>query len=328
MTLSIADLADLVAKQLGREAHALGLTPGAVDLTYVPNWGGFTNASFRASDGKTSVRLKLAADSEHVERLARWRSHEAVLRERYRAPRMIGWFSVLGTPREGPVFEWIDGRVIDAVDPRLLEEISDLLGRLHHDADLARCVARTGRAAACRTTYFDVYHDRFTEDLRIVGDARPPFLRAADFEWMGRETAALAGLVDGSAAFRRTTAAPIHGDLWLDNLIRAGDGRLFVLDWDRLGIGDPAFDWAVFLGPSRGALRPGSPTDLPPSLSCDPAFLERFDLYSRAALFDWALDGLSDWIEAAVLGEGAGAVRAAKEECTAAALSAYRERYA
>src|SRR5437660_791253 len=98
--LCVTALRVRVAREFPRHAAALGLRPDALEIAYVPNWGGFVNASFRVSDGVTAVRIKLAGDSEHVERLSMWRSRERLLRERYRAPRMLGWNTVAGTPHE------------------------------------------------------------------------------------------------------------------------------------------------------------------------------------------------------------------------------------
>ncbi len=316
-----------LANRRPRGAGAVGRRAQGLEVAYVPNWGGFVNASFRVTDRSRAVRVKLAHDPESLGGLRRWREVATLLHERHLAPRMLGWIDVPETPYEGPVFEWIDGAVPAARDSRLVADVSDALRRLHVDRDLASRLASRDEPRTCRDGFRDGLRREFVEDLRAVGAARPPFVAAGDLEWMRDEAARIAADVAVERAFDEPAAVPCHGDLWLDNLVRGADGRLAILDWDGLALGDPALDWALFLGPSRADLRPARASDLPADLATDGTFRARFDLYARASLFDWALDGLADWIEAGVLGDGAEEVRRAKERVSLAAMAAYRAAY-
>lgn len=323
----LEELRARLADRLVREAASLGLRAQGLEVAYVPNWGGFVNASFRATDGSRAVRVKLAHDPEALAGLRSWRELAPPLHERHRAPRMLGWIDVPGTPYEGPVFEWIEGGVPAARDARLVAEVGEALRRLHGDRDLAARLASRDGPRTCRDVFREGLRREFVEDLRAVGATRPPFVAAGDLEWMRDEAARIAADVAVEGAFDGPVEAPCHGDLWLDNLVCGGDGRLSILDWDGLALGDPALDWALLLGPSRADLRPARASDLPADLAADAGFRARFDLYARASLFDWALDGLADWIEAQVLGDGAEEVRREKERVSLAATAAYRAAY-
>ena len=312
---------------LARAATDFGLDPRALQVAYVPNWGGFVNASFRAFDGTRAIRVKLAKEADTIARLRRWHDLAPILHARYRAPRMLGWLAVPGTAHEGPLFEWIDGEVPSARGRDLAREFGPILEALHADAELAaRLGAESGRRT-CRDAYLGGLHRRFLEDLAAVTVSPPPFLGGGDLEWMRDEVARLAADAWVEPAFEAPLVAPCHGDLWSENLLRSTEGRLTILDWDDLALGDPALDWALLLGPTRGDLRPAGAADLPARLAADLAFRARFDLLARASLFDWALDGLADWIEAGVLGPGASEVRREKERVSLAALEAYRRAY-
>ncbi len=325
----LEELRGRLVAHLAASAPSFGLRSPSLEVAYVPNWGGFVNASFRVGDrGSRTVRVKLAHDPESIAGLRRWRDVATILRDRHRAPKMLGWVALPGTtPYEGPVFEWIEWTVPAARDARLLAEVGDTLRRLHADRDLAVSLGASDARRTCRDVFREGLHREFVEDLRAVGATRPPSVTSDDLAWMRDEAARIVADVAVEGAFDAPASIPCHGDLWLDNLVRGANGRLVILDWDGLSLGDPALDWALFLGPTRGSLRPARASDLPPDLAADSAFRARFDLYARASLFDWALDGLADWIEAAVLGDGAEEVRREKERVSLSAMAAYRAEF-
>ena len=309
-------------------AAAYGLDAERLRADYVLNWGGFVNHSFRVSDGARALHVKLSGVAEDQAALARWRSLRALLEERYHAPPMLGWLTLPDTPFAGPVFAALDGHAPPRLAAGLLAELAPVLARLHADTGLAAALDPTGRPRPCRATYLGTLHERFTEDLAALMAAAAPPVSAAMLGWLAGEVERLMSTVAGLAAFDEPAGGPIHGDLWLDNLLAAPDGTWWLLDWDDLAVGDPALDWATLLGygtanprlePWRGRVPP-----LPP----DGPLAERIDVYIRATVLDWAIDPLADHIEADLAPAVADEVRPVKLAWHRAAVARYAERYA
>lgn len=298
-------------------------------LTIEPilNWGGFVNRSFRIADGRFAFLLKLAANDEARTGLERWRTLARTLHERYSAPRMHGWLEVEGVGG-GPVFEWVDGTIPTHLTDVPLDQLLVLLTGLHADEDLVTTLDAMGdRVESCADAYMDAYHRRFVEDLDFIGANRPPFVSGTTFDWMRREADALATLVLALGPFAEPAGSPIHGDLWLNNLIITATNRCSVVDWDGMRIGDPALDWAMLFGPTRsnprlveGAARHAR--DL------DRAGLARLAVYGRASLLDWTIDPLADWVQAEYEPFHGESIRSANQHIHAQALAEYQALFA
>lgn len=315
-----------VKAALADRAGALGLNAATLKIRYVLNWGGFVNRSYHVSDGTRHLHLKLADDADSLDGLRRWKRVAAVLADRYGAPRMVGWLRVLGTALEGPLFEHVDGRVPDARTPALLGSVAGLLSRLHGDAELAARLANDGAPPRCRDTFTGTFIRRFRADLEEVRSHPLPFVPAATVEWIEREVDTLEREAATRPEFAEPADAPIHADLWLGNLLEGAHGRVWVLDWDGLTLGDPALDWATLLGPTRADVSLSGHAALP-AQALAPGVAERLPLYARATLLDAVLDPLADWIEADAAPEHAAEVRAEKERIHRAALTVYRATY-
>lgn len=123
-----------------------------------------------------------------------------------------------------------------------------------------------------------------------------------------------------------TASSPTHGDLWLENLLVTPDRSVFVLDWDDLSLGDPMLDVAMVTGPTRAFIEPVSAHDW---LLDNPrqASVERLAVYSKAALLDWTLDALADYVAASDVPAHAEMVRVEKERIHRAAHAEYMRRY-
>ncbi len=315
-----------IAEEIAARADVLGMDTARLRVTYVLNRGGFTNRSYHVTDGHRRFHLKLADQPETLAALERWRGLHALLAARHHAPPMVDWVRIPGAGLEGPLFDHIDGAVPDVRSPALVAAIGPLLGRLHGDRDLAARLAGREPPAPCRDTLRGTLIARFREELEQVGAHRPGFVSARTLEWVRREVDAIEREAWDLPAFAEMADSPIHGDLWLNNLLRGTDGRWWVLDWDDLSLGDPALDWATLLGPTVADPAPLDVSALPPD-SVTPAVRERLPLYARAVLLDWVLDPIADWIEADAAPEHAAAVRAEKERIHHAALARYRAKY-
>lgn len=315
-----------IRAELAARADALGLDADALTIRYVLNWGGFVNQSYHVTDGARRLHLKLASEPAYIDGLRRWRRVDALLAARYHAPPMVGWLDIPGTPLEGPLFEHIDGTTAELRTPALLATVAPLLARLHGDAELAARLASDQPPPRCRDTFTGTFIRRFREDLEHVRSHPLPFVPAATVEWIEREIDLLEREATTRPEFAEPADAPIHADLWLGNLLEGADGRVWLLDWDDLMLGDPALDWATLLGPTRADLSLSGHAALPAGART-PGLAKRLPLYARATLLDWLLDPLADWIEAASAPQHLVEVRAEKERLHRAALSLYRATY-
>lgn len=320
-----ADVIELVRAAVVAHAPTLALDAARLTVDAILNWGGFVNRSFKVSDGRVSVFLKLATGQETRSGLARWRRFADVLETRYRAPAMVGWIDVPGTTLGGPVFEWLGGSAATREHGGLIDDLCALLKTLHGDERLAAQLVDAGDVVTtCADAYLRSYDTRFTEDLEFIANAPPPFLAPATLDWMRTEAMSLAAHVRLDAAFAEPADRPIHGDMWLNNVLVSGAGQWHVLDWDGLGLGDPVIDWAMLFGPSRERVEVQNAA--PPGLGPGSAEAARFRTYARASLLDWIIDPLADWVQAEHEPFHGEEIRSANEHIHRRALAAYRQR--
>lgn len=327
--MDLDGLTNRVHEALVAQAARLELDAGRLEIKALLNWGGFVNRSFWASDGQRQYHVKLTVDSEVRQGLERWRAIHSLLEERYHAPRLVAWLQVAGTEFVGPVCEWAEGGVPSCLEGALLEEVLNVVAALHRDGELALSLISAGdQPATCAETYLRIYHRRFVEDLRSIQEKPPPFVSAEVLRWMWRETEALEAQVQRSAAFAEPVASPIHGDLWINNLIMVEEGRWYILDWDDLSLGDAMLDCSMLLGPSREDLRPATARVEETAIALGGTEAERFQLYARASLLDWTIDPLADYVDSQSEPEFGELIRRANEQVHRAALELYRKLYA
>ncbi len=320
-TKTVDDLQTAVRELFVREAKCFRLRPSLVAVSYVVNWGGFVNHSFRVSDGLTRYHLKLATTDDAREALRQWQGLDRVLR-RHHAPPVLEWIEVPGGA--GLLFPHVDGSI-----PRLtqdvLREVMSALGGLGRDAELTAALPKADGLDAI-DAYFETYHDRFTEDLRAIRAAPPPFLSPSDLEGLEEEVGLLMARVRSDEAFAEALEAPVHGDPWLDNVLWKDPASWHMLDWDDLRIGDPAIDLTMLIGPDRTDLTPLKYLDqVAPTQPSGVA--RRLPVLGRASLLDWVIDPLADWIEAGVAPNVLRRVRKEKERVHRSARELYRELY-
>jgi hypothetical protein len=311
--IPIPNLTPLVLEALRARAADLGLRAERVSVEHVLNWSGFGSASYNAGDDTRRVHLKLSPEADVHAGFGRWQGIHTILEGRYHAPAMLGWLKVPGTAYQGPVFEFVAGTHLDGSRaPRVLDEMLRTVGLLHADQELAGRLAPEGPAP----TYFDCLVSRYTgmlrEDLELVRAEPPPFVRPGRLRWMAEQVDLLEELARGGGAFTGEARAVVHGDLWWDNVLVGPSGRWHILDWDGVGPGDPALDFATVLFPltcgPAARRRQEFPIPVP-----DEAFAARMALYRRAQVLDWVIDVLADWIECREVPAAMAAVRARKQ---------------
>ena len=324
--MNVDELGARLRAELEQRAAALGLRARDIQVTYQLNWGGYVNASFQAGDGRRTYHIKLTDDPYVARALAQWHRVGGMLSPRYHAPPVLGWIELADHGFAGLVFEHIRGRAPLSRDDALVHAMLPVIRELHDDSTLAS--ALLARPRACRTTFFETYADRFAADLDLIFAEIPDFISTQTASWLRNESSRLVRQVEESAAFDEQAAAPIHGDLWLNNLLVTDDGRWYILDWDDLTIGDPALDLAMLFGPTMTDLSPNGWRDWERVLGAGPAMLERLELYSQASLLDWVIDSVADYLEADAAPEHAGLVRGERMRVHRAALALYRALYA
>jgi len=324
--VDLQGLGRLVLDQLSGQT---GLPLDRARATAVPviNWGGFGCRSFTIQDGRVTYHVKLSDDPELVADLARWRRLAPTLTERFRAPRARGWLDIEAPRFSGLVFDRVDAATPERLTPSTRALAIDTITRLHDDRDLRSRLRELGDPTeSCAAAYRRLYHRRFLDDLEGIGVAPPPFAPPSLLAWMAEEVAVLERLALESAVFQEPADCPVHGDLWLNNLLVSPTGELFIVDWDGLGLSDPMIDWTMLDGPNPHDQAPRA--DRPSGqLPASRAERERLGLYARAALLDWVIDPLADWVEAEREPEHGERVRAANRPIHERALRLYRERY-
>jgi hypothetical protein len=299
-----------------------------LQVTPILNWGGFVNRSFKISDGRSAFCLKLASNPERHGRLRQWHTLGTHLTQHYRAPRIHDWLELEGTPCAGILCDWLEGSAPEILTAPLLDLVNPLLVDLHADRHLARALTRADRTSrTCADTYLETYHDRFVEDLELVGASPPPFVPAERLRWIEQEVALIGERVRNTPEFEEPASAPIHGDFWLNNLLVDGNGRIFVLDWDEMSLGDPVLDWTMLLGPSRPDPLPATARAELKTVQFTPAERARLDVYARASLLDWILDPLADWVAARDEPQQFHAIQPANERVHKLAVANYAALY-
>ena len=311
----------LVSDYFLNRAAAYDLDPDTLGVEYVLNWGGFVNFSYRIRDARHAYHLKLSASAEDQAACRRWMTLSELL-EPYRAPPILEWIEL--DMVAGPLFPCLPGNA-PTFSGQVVAELVPVLRRLNADSELAAAL-QPANVVTARAAYLASFHERFTEDLRGIRDSRPPFVSEDLLRWLADEVEVLSELVKGCAAFGKPLTKPIHGDLWLDNILWVSTNDWYLVDWDCMGIGDPAADLATLLGPTAQDPRPLK------MLECAAGVLtsaerERLDYLGRATLLDWVIDPLSDWIDAGAAPEHEQAVRAGKERIHERSLACYAALY-
>jgi thiamine kinase-like enzyme len=189
--------------------------PGGVD-SIEPLGGGITNRNFKVETGGGAFVLRIGGKDTELLGIDRRAEHEASLA----AARLgIGPEVVAFLEPEGYlVTRFLEGEV-GRVTP---EEAAPLLRRVH-----------AGPAIPGRFDSFRVV-DSYEATVRRLGVALPGGFAAA------KATAAEIERRRGGYEPR-----PCHNDLLAANFVHAGD-RLWIVDWEYAGMGDPAFDLANF----------------------------------------------------------------------------------
>jgi thiamine kinase-like enzyme len=189
--------------------------PGGVE-SIEPLGGGITNRNFKVVAGGETYVLRIGGEDTDQLGIDRDVEHDASLAaaELGIGPEVVAYVE----PEGYLVTRYVEGEVGRAE----LGEVAPLLRRFHQ-----------GRPIAGRFDSFRVVED-YADLARRYGVAIPAAYAAA------KETA------DRIAARRgRVELRPCHDDLLAANFIHDGE-RVWIVDWEYAGMGDPAFDLANY----------------------------------------------------------------------------------
>lgn len=181
-----------------------------------PLSGGITNRNFKVVAGGETFVLRLAGNDTRLLGIDRHVEHDATLvaAELGLAPPVAAFVE----PEGYLVTRYVEGEVGRFTIP----EVADSLRRLHG-----------ARSVSGRFDPFRIVSD-YAEIARGHG-IEPPRAYAEASEVARRIRAALG----------ERPLAPCHNDLLAANFVHAGE-RLWIVDWEYAGMGDPAFDLANF----------------------------------------------------------------------------------
>ena len=159
-------------------------------------------------------------------------------------------------------------------------------------ADLQDCGVMAGvldRARAFQAALLEQAFDVFAEiralaaRLEAAGIALP-----ADGWWLLEQ----AGLIEAAVVASGRDAAPCRNDGVASNVMVADDGTVRLLDYDRAGMNDPAYDLAVILTEACAFESERAPWVEHWAGRADPALLNRTLAYGAADDLNWALWGV------------------------------------
>ncbi|MCC2687001.1 MAG: aminoglycoside phosphotransferase, partial [Paenibacillaceae bacterium] len=282
----------LVSEWASANTGAIGFGPGRVQTSYIYNPGGFGNLSFRLTDGRTRLHVKLAPPHKAA-RLQQWARVSDYVAERYTAPRLIREIDrelVPGYPY-GLVFEFIEGAISLAevhYPEAVLNGVLSIAAKLHRD-DRVRGMLPRGEERTYADAFEDEYISRFTEDLDGIRESREllrDFVSDETMSWFGEEIVRLRETVRQTPAFRFPANDVVHNDLNGNNVLVCGSGDFRIIDWDELsGQGDAAMDYSVLLWPQFQKTSWPEWREKTLAVAGDAA-MERLELYFRAKLFD------------------------------------------
>ena len=320
-------LSQLVKSHFERLAPRYGLLGKDVTVEYRYYGGSLHRRHFAISEGAVTYHLKLADAPDHLAKLRKWHSLGHILYESHRAPRIADWIDIPKTGYSGLLCEHIHGHVWDvSARPHQAPEVIGLIHRLHEDEELQKQLRRFSPGGAFRDYFNGVWRRRIRRDLTITEAQPPAFVTQESLRWLREESLRIEAVVASMEAFSHPAASAVHGDLWRGNILVTDDGRLRIIDWDDLALGDPALEFAVLLEPVMELDPDASLEDLL-QRRVDAEFIQRFETCLLAQRLYAPIEAAAEYVEAVALGAETDGLRDEKEAQHLEALEAYAQRY-
>ena len=278
-------------------ALAAALGPGT-QVQHRANHPGAGRLSYAVRVGGRHLWAKVAADGAEERSLTTWAEAAPLLAERHGAPPVLDVLQVAG--HTALLFPFVPAAPADRSTLRArYDEADDLLAGLHADPDLTALLGGPTTSAA---SFRAVWLERFAADLDVIEGYVAKDLHA----FLGAEVDALGGLVD---ALDEPVHSPVHGDPGREHWL-LDPGRLWLLGWEGLTVGDPVVDDAILRDDALGS----DPHHWPDG--------PRYAVARRALMLGAVIDVAADWVASTDP-----LVRRRKEAAYLPGLEAYRDAF-
>lgn len=196
----------------------------AADLKVSPLRGGMTNQNYRVDAGKKSYVLRISGDKTDmlgINREYEYRT-QTIAGELGIAPEVVAFIE----PEGYLVTKFIEGRPIPAEElkqPENLARVASVLNEIH---------AMPSIPGAFSPFMVVRNYTRIAQEHNVTFPEK--------FDWL------ISQMNDAEAAMQNTSRIqrPCHNDLLNGNFLLAN--KLYILDWEYAGMGDPFFDLGNF----------------------------------------------------------------------------------
>lgn len=306
MNLQLAE--ELVQEWAEANAFSLGLNSANITVKYIWNPGGFVNQSYRLSDGKTNLHVKLVQE-KRVPQLKQWAQISDHLTNEYNAPQLVGEVTqeITAGYCYGLVFDFINGKPLSSFsDPKpVVVKVLQALNQLHSDTEIKEAIVTEEKAYSYADAFIEEYITRFEEDMEIIRANKHllHFVTESSLDWFDSEVEALKKIVSEMPSFQKQATDVVHNDINWENVLADDKLNFWMIDWDDLAVaGDAAMDYSVFLWPLYNSEDWPFWKEQVISLAGNEIF-ERIALYFRAKLLDDVIDVLADYVESENIAE-------------------------
>lgn len=314
-------------------SRSIGLNGANIKANYIWNPGGFTNQSYRISDGVTARHVKFAPEHKAAS-LKQWARISGHLTANYYAPRLIEEVAQAIVPHcsYGLVFDFVKGQPLNAnADPAaVIEKVLHTLKQLHSDNVISGLIANEAKPVSYSAAFTETYLTRFEEDMKLIREGKHHllhFVTASSLDWFDAEIGALRRLVSRMPSFQQEASEVVHNDMNWANVLSDGPD-FWIIDWDDLSAnGDAAMDYSVFLWPLYRSNDWPYWRDRIIGMTDGETF-ERMEVYFRAKLLDDVIDVLADYVEAEDMPEVKERTQRRAKEIHLRAYSEYLRLYA
>ncbi len=238
---------------LTKEIHAYLTTSSGSNflernVTMLAQWEGSDNLLWRVESGGQEAVVKYYLDAGQARGRRQFDGQER-FSPLGLAPRPL-WFDryPTGLSRQVLVYEWLPGETLDGQNPTHLIRLAQAVAQLH-SGDPAE-IRRFSPNPVNLDYLWKVLHGGMPALQRWLQEQATPKLARL----LQQLDANAQALVEAALPlWQGLPPTPIHGDLTLENAIDCF-GSVVLLDWERFGLGDAAYDVATFLQMHQAAI--------------------------------------------------------------------------
>jgi len=218
------------------------------DIAILTHWEGADNLLWRVACGGQEAVVKYYLDAGQARGRRQYDGQER-FHARGLAPQPL-WFDryPTGLSRQLLVYRWAPGAELDGTNERQLVQMAQAVAQVHGGDPTD--VRRFSPNPVNLDYLWKVLHGGLPSAQAWLQQCN-----AHEFaNWLNATAANAQALVDAALPLWQGVApTPVHGDLKLENTIESL-GTVLLLDWELFGIGDAAYDVALFLAFSQSVL--------------------------------------------------------------------------